>query len=349
MKTFKQWFNSLSDGTQAYLQKTCDWIDRNTEDGYRKPNDLEAEIEVIQLELAKNLKDDRYFRDHILNTIAFGLFQKHKNDYDDERYYNTLIAFDEKNNDVEDYLTVPEIRKMYQIKTQYHDAINGNEPSKYGLSKFLLMTEDFDNIDWSRLNMNQVDLNTETCEILGHDQLYKIAKENPGRISGRRNLYADVNNVLFDELFFCEDGWTAKQKELVINNYCYNEQDAEDFMRRIVAVDESYLRYIGKYFIYNNPALAMYLYKQKKPDDELNALPEGHKIEDEYRYPKSYRKLFLIAGCCARERIGKAMTGSLREVAPLLKMYGYNFNTIFDCLYPKYAEVTNTESQEQTV
>ena len=74
-------------------------------------------------------------------------------------------------------------------------------------------------------------------------RMYKIAKEESGKFSFRSRDRNNVNNKVFDSLFFCEDGWTPEQKKKIIQNYGYNEEDAEDFMRRIVAVDESYLKF----------------------------------------------------------------------------------------------------------
>ena len=44
MKTFKQWFNSLSDGTQAYLINECKWIDTTSKDYYKHPNDFDSQL-----------------------------------------------------------------------------------------------------------------------------------------------------------------------------------------------------------------------------------------------------------------------------------------------------------------
>ena len=167
------------------------------------------------------------------------------------------------------------------------------------------------------------------------------AKENPMAISISRD---QINNDLVDELFFGEDQLTEDQKRRVITGYVRDVRDVKDFMQRFVAVDESYLKYLG-YIIDDRPDLAMKLYKQKKPDDELAEYGEHVKIADSYRYPKEYRKLFLIAGCCARENVGKAKAGLIGEIASLLKMYSWNYLDIFYCLYPQYAEEATTTEE----
>ena len=43
--------------------------------------------------------------------------------------------------------------------------------------------------------------------------------------------------------------------------------------------------------------------------------------------------------------MGKAMAGVIGDAACILKMYGYDFNQIFDCLYPQYA---NTATVDET-
>ena len=352
MKTFKQWFNSLSDGTQAYLINECKWIDTTSKDYYKHPNDFDSQLLTQSLVIKSKIEKDRYI-DNDDNDEAYVLMLKKFQDKLAPDVYKYLMhAWIDRNTysatDKVDAFDLREYYKEYAVKKQAQYPVG--RIFRYPLQQYLLVLEDFSNIDWSLCKTEDIAFNGATMEILGHDEVVRLAKENPQRLDLSSSCNKqEINNPVFDELFFCKDGWTKEQKRRVIENYRMNEDDVEDFMKRIVAVDESYLRYVGTYFIDNYPALGMHLYKQKKTEDELNALPPGHKIEDEYRYPKSYRKLFQIAACCARENVGKAMAGTIGDASGILKMYGYNFNMIFDCLYPQYAETTNTESQEQTV
>ena len=354
MKTFKQWFNGLSEETQKYLSQNCNWIDKTglSEDGYRHPvteGFFEDAILNFQAEFKKDSSGDS---DDVFQLGIF-LSKKYKKKLDKETYLTLLQAFCRTSygsmNNL-DYLDVDEQREI--VKRKHDNRVEANKTKDawnkrdeaYTVFDKLLITEDFSNIDWSDTKITS-NLTPEMTEILGHDKVYELVKNNPRAMDFKRGK----DYELFDELFFCKDGWTKEQKRQYIHNLNYDFSDLEDFMRRIVAVDESYLREVGNYFIYSNPALAMYMYKDKKSQEEIDALPAKHKQEDEYRYPKEYRKLFQIAACCARKNVGKAMAGTIGDASCILKMYAYDFNKVFDCLYPQYAEQPEQTEEAQAV
>jgi len=358
MKTFKQWFNSLSKETQEYLRDNCRWIDTTSKDYYRHPKLDESALTAYPKHVEDELTTNTYFHNNNDRDLYITMFLKHKDDLPHDDYIKALVGLIDSDKDISTKVDALDLREVYKLRGKYKETYERTSQSwshspkpnykyKYSLSHFLLVTEDFNNIDWSVLDKDSLSLNAQVVEILGHDEVKKIAKENPQRMT-ERIARGDLNNPVFDELFFCKDGWTKKQKQDIINNYRYTEDDVKTFMAKIVAVDESYLRYVGTYFIENYPALGMHLYKMRKSDEEIAALPEKHRIEEEYQYPKEYRKLFQIAACCARGNVGKAMAGTIGDAACILKMYGYNFNQIFDCLYPQYAETTETEEAEAT-
>jgi len=359
MKTFKQWFDGLSKETQEYLLQECEWIDTSTKDYYRHPQLDTNVFATYPAYVKERLELDRYVDSDQFLSVAFTLLIQQKDTYDHDAYIHTVAGVIDSFRSIVPMLDALDLRDVYKFKAQCKEAYEKTDSSwshtkkvnykyLYSLKHFLLITEDFDNIDWSLLDKDRLSLNAPIVEILGHDEVKKIAKENPQRMTEKMTR-KEVNNTVFDELFFCADGWTKEQKLQVINNYRYTEDDVKNFMQKIVAVDESYLRFVGTYFIENYPALGMHLYKMKKSDEELNALPAGHRLEDEYQYPKEYRKLFQIAACCARGNVGKAMAGTIGDAACILKMYGYNFNQIFDCLYPQYAETTTSTETEEAV
>jgi len=362
MKTFRQWFDAFGSETQKYLKEQCHWIDVDQPDGYRHASyskDFASEQLNKSIEYFDNrLKDDNGLYREDFVPLCMNYIQSIRNTLDKHTFYMLLLALIKENRAILTKLDAMDLREILKIKAEYKNYYYQNSDYsytkgkvyKYSLDELLLITEDFDNIEWDKADVSDLPLTSSVCEILGEQKLIELCKEEPSRFRLHSPaIQADPNNVIFDTLFFCDNGWTVEQKKKVIDNYGYCERDVEDFMKRIVAVDESYLRTVGNYFIRNNPALGMYLYKQKKPEDELNALPPGHKVEEEYRYPKAYRKLFQIAACCARGRIGKAMAGTIGDAACMLKLYGYNFNNIFDCLYPEYAQTTTTESQMVTI
>lgn len=343
MKTLRQWFESLSQETQEYIADNCRWFDITTEDYYRHNSGSIESIKNVAEYVKNRLDEDKYINDDCVKPVIITCVRTIKDKLTPEEYAHLLYGIEDTVRptsnvfDAMDRREILKLAKKYKDQARKNDKWNDRGEYKYNLADFLLMVEDFDNIDFSLLNHDTLSLNSATIEILGYDEMYKIAKDEPDKLSFRNRNRSNIDNKVFDSLFFCEDGWTSEQKKKILNSYLYNVSDAEDFMQRIVAVDESYLKFFCNYFICNEPALARYLYNQKKTDDELNALPANHRIEDEYRYPKSYRKLFHIAACCARKNVGKAMAGTIGDVACMLKMYAYDFNQVFDCMYPELA------------
>lgn len=356
MKTFKQWFNSLSEETQKYLIKNCTWIDLESKDYYRHPDKkkLDTLLKVKLDEVKKSISEDGYYRSSTTNQqLGIIITQQHKDTLDHESYMYILTALTDNVGCNTAYCDAFDLREMVKAKHDRTAEYNKDKSEwsrrkdTYSLSEKLLIMEDFSTFDWSDTDVGDICLDDVTAEILGHDEVIRRAKENPRCFTIRGNYRSfKTDNSIFDELFFCADGWTKEQKDRIIHDYDYDMRGVEDFMKRIVSVDESYLRYIGTYFIRNCPALGMHLYKQKKSQEEIDALPLKHRQEDEYRYSKSYRKLFQIAACCARENVGKAMAGTIGDISGILKMYSYNFNQIFDCLYPQYAEAPEADPPE---
>lgn len=343
MKTLRQWFESLSQETQEYIVNNCTWFDITSEDYYKHNSGSIESIKSTAEYVFNRLNEEKYINDDFVNSAIITCVKMIKDKLTPEEYIYLLHGIKDTIRpnsscfDAMDRRELLKLTKKYKDQARKNDKWNTYYEYKYDLKDFLLMVEDFDNIDFSLLNRDTLCLDSATSEILGYNEMYNIAKDTPGKFSFRSRGRSNMDNKVFDSLFFCEDGWTREQKKKILHNYGYNEEDAEDFMKRIVAVDESYLKFFCNYFICNNPALARRLYTQKKTEDELNALPANHKIEDEYRYPKSYRKLFHIAACCARENVGKAMAGTIGDVACMLKMYAYDFNQVFDCMYPELA------------
>ena len=301
MKTFRQWFDAFSSETQRYLKDQCKWIDLDQPDGYRHTNyskDFASEQLNNSIEyFDKRLKDaDGLYREDFV-PLCMNYIQSIRDTLDKNAFYMLLLALINENRAIQMKLDAMDLREILKLKAEYKNHYYQNSDYsytkdkvyKYSLDELFLITEDFDNIDWSKVDISDVPLTSVMCEILGEQKLIELCKEDPRRFRLHSPaIQADPNNVIFDTLFFCDNGWTAEQKKKVIDDYGYCERDVEDFMKRVVAVDESYLRTVGNYFIQRNPALGMYLYKQKKPEDELNALPPGHKVEEEYRYPKAY-------------------------------------------------------------
>jgi len=328
MKTLKEWFDGLSPRAQDWVKKECSfWLDVSTET-YYKDN-------TPSLEKFKSWMDQKpsgYKTAFGVAQLLALLKEKDPDIISDKEFNDYISQLREADSQCLNILPIQEIKDWYKTNKAYQGYY-------FELHILLFLTEDFNNIDWNTLRIDQYSdfrINEVTCEIVGIEKCVKVAKEYINKIDF---LSLSINNEVFDRLFFGPDGWDKFQKQAILSCYKANQSHIEDFMKRIVAVDKSYLRSLYT-IISKQPAIAAELYKLRKPDEELTGTET---TEQTFRYAKEYRKLFNIAACCERKNIGKAMMANIGTHGPLLKLYSYNWDMIFDCLYPEYATPIVTE------
>lgn len=318
MKTFKQWVDGLGEAARDYIKKRCsDWADFTTEDYYRKidPNDTEFLRKLIKEAYGYNKADKL--------LLATSMLLLQKADAESEQMFKTLLV---NNSDYDNTLCAVIGRDAYRewYKNKYGQRLNKS------LDYILLMTDDFDNIDFSEYDNGNLTADPEYFDIFGEEYMLNFLKENP-RLFKPTQLAIDDER--FDKLFFGENGWTEAQKKQVIGNYTGDVWQMDDFLERIVAVDKSYLKYVYN-IIYRDAAAAAKLYTAKKDNYDVNTTT----VQQRFRYSKELRKLFMIAGCCARESLPKTKAGTIGDISALVKLYNFDFNSIFDCLYPELME-----------
>lgn len=318
MKTFKQWVDGLGEAARDYIEKRCsDWADFTTEDYYRKidPNDTEFLRKLIREAYGYNKADKL--------LLATSMLLLQKTDPNSKEMFNTLL---QNNNDYDNTLCAVIGRDAYR---EWYRKKYGQRLSK-SIDYILLMTDDFDNIDFSEYDNGNLTADPEYFDIFGEEYMLNFLKENP-RLFKPTQLAIDDER--FDKLFFGENGWTEAQKKQVIGNYTGDVWQMDDFLERIVAVDKSYLKYVYN-IIYRDAAAAAKLYTAKKDNYDVNTTT----VQQRFRYSKELRKLFMIAGCCARESLPKTKAGTIGDISALVKLYNFDFNSIFDCLYPELME-----------
>lgn len=318
MKTFKQWVDGLGEAARDYIEKRCsDWADFTTEDYYRKidPNDTELLRKLIKEAYGYNKADKL--------LLATSMLLLQKTDPASEQMFKTLLV---NNSDYDNTLCAVIGRDAYRewYKNKYGQRLNKS------IDYILLMTDDFDNIDFSEYDNGNLTADPEYFDIFGEEYMLNFLKENPRLFKPTRLA---IDDERFDKLFFGENGWTEAQKKQVIGNYTGDVWQMDDFLERIVAVDKSYLKYVYN-IIYRDAAAAAKLYTAKKDDYDVNTTT----VQQRFRYSKELRKLFMIAGCCARESLPKTKAGTIGDISALVKLYNFDFNSIFDCLYPELME-----------
>lgn len=336
--TFKEYVDSLPKEAKKWIFEHCyDWTDENSPDYYQhntvddhvfdRCNKYERTSVAVQAILLK--RNDEY-------VVNLDMTEEERFDY----VYNLIINKAESSSAMGLIKLLP---LQYYRKYANFRAIEEN--LGYDINRLLLSTEDFSNIQWKKLTTSSYipyKLCAGTLQMLPYDIARALAKDDYTRVDFRD---LPINCDLFDDLFFCEDGWSDSDKERIIRytyeSYFGSKEKATsviaDFMKRIVAVDKKYLRYIYDIINRNDLTLAGYLYHEVKPADELATCKKKYK----YRYSEEYRRLFWIVRCCLSSDMSKRSIGIIGGAAAIIKMYGKDFDTIFDMLYPEYAQASN--------
>lgn len=343
MKTLKEWFDGLSESAQSWVIENCSaWFDKDQADYYKKPL-IKADSKDLMLNILGDLespdKYSSYANDRVINRKYIALLRYLNYAYPklistelmDKCIYE-VIDYGNWNSDT--WLNLSDKTKEKAFIRCY------KKWNKMSLDKALYLIKDYSNIN---LNWDEVEIPTaltpEIIEIIGKETAIELIYKQGYRCM-HHLIKPDSPHEVFDELFFCQDSKLTQQQKLEIlrltyanNNYkstLPDEKLTRDFFKRIVAVDHAYLRYIYN-IIASYPGLAMKLYNEKKPESELTG---NESTTEQYRYPKEIRKLFVIAHMCALKRVSKVKSSIAKEVAPLLKIYGYKWDDVYDALYP---------------
>lgn len=337
MKTFKQWMDSLPEHAREYIFRLSKAFDKESPTYYAcDRSKVQPEI-MFPLIKQKAEEQHSYYRKRIEVDEAYSIIigflldkLEGKNnvlpDIDAETIEKTIHTFISYNNNATYINYLPLKFQRQQIYSQMFER--GDNSLR--LEELLLLTEDFDNIPWHQLDMEKYySIDNEWYSIFPTSVLVKIAKASPGAIDVNT---IDMNNEVFDTLFFLEDGWDISEKRVAIRKFSHSTNGVANFMERIVAVDKSYLRYLPQ--VLNHAGLARTLYSLKKPSDEIT---EEMGIQDSFRYSREYRRLFMIVRCCNEKHMSKEFARKIGDASALVKLYDYDYNMIFEALYPEYA------------
>lgn len=337
MKTFKQWMDSLPDHARDYIFRLSKAFDKESPTYYAcDRGKVKPEI-MFALIKQKAEEQHSYYRrrieiDEAYSIIVGFLLDKleGKNNIlsgiDNEVLEKTIHTFISYSNSAA-YINYLPLKFQRQ---QIHARALERSDTSLTLEELLLLTEDFDDIPWHQLDMEKYyNIDNEWYSILPTSVLVKMAKAKPSSIDVNT---IDMNNEVFDTLFFLEDGWDTSEKRVAIRKFTHSVKGVENFMERVVAVDKSYLRYLP--LVLNHAGLARTLYSLKKPSDEIT---EEMGIQDSFRYSREYRRLFMIVRCCNEKHMSKEFARKIGDASALVKLYDYDYNMIFEALYPEYA------------
>lgn len=331
VKTFKEFFDELDTDCQEYIVNNFEWVDTSTSDYYKQyipeVGHVNAALDRVEFEYSFKGTKNAYGM-----ACQLAYHKQNLGGINDESYYNAMSALCREYSDCMYFLSLNERRRFV---FDVHETTVG-----YNLQWVLFLTTDFNNIPYNLLSQTQR-LSKLDRKVIGYDKSRELLKEHPLRYKLELNEQDD----LFDDLFFGENGWTEKQRLEIIKNYTYpNLGKLNDFMKRIVSVDQAYLKHLDV-LVESRSAISNEAYKEQKPDSEIT---NGMSIPQKYRYPVEYRKLFLAAGVCARKNMSKSLASSLGDLAVIIKMYRFDFQKVYQSLYPEQF-LPNAEDNVQPI
>lgn len=349
MKTLKQWFDGLSTEAQCAIRDNCDWFDMNEPDYYRKSDLLSTD------ELMKNIfRVNKYSSEDKFELFLSAFLTEFKYHSTDEEFMSIITAlrlrFVEEDDDDSIWYGLP--KRLYQLmptkelQKEWFLLSHYSRRKCLGLFDQLYLVEDYDKIpeyiDMEKCSFEYSVDSDVLMEIFGKDLIMSIYRDNENK------LYVNYGkpSAIFDELFFCENGWNEQQKKsmlkkLYVSNWRRKQTDSDDlisfkdFIERIVCVDKKYLRFMYD-IIDRVPAVGNKIYDEKKPDEDLKGDERGDQL---YRYNKTIRKLAKLANICSRKSLSKVNGKAYKELSPLIKIYGYDFNTLYDVIMDEQDEI----------
>lgn len=349
MKTLKEWFDNLSEDAQSLLKNNCDWIDTDKPDYYRDDTMIDTDEMIYRIN-----RINKYSNSDQADLFMFSyldMYKRHHTEEETSKLLNTVIKRFVEQDDDYIYCDLP--KNFYQLfdsleaKRKMFILIHSSRSRRLSLFDQLYLVDDFDKIPQYIDIENTLfpdALDDRLSEIFTKDLIKSLCKANENKIL----VNFGKPNDLFDELFFCENGWNDTQKRCVlkslyVSNFTHcqtSDTDLtkfEDFMERIVCVDKRYLRFIYD-IVVKIPALGNKIYEQKKDSSDLTGDEKGDQL---YKYNKTVRKLAKLANICSRKSLSKVNGRAYKELSPLIKIYGYDFSTLYDVIMDEDDQLHN--------
>ena len=274
-----------------------------------------------------------------------------------KEYYSHMKEF----HNMKLFLACKERSNQIDVLKYYLDKNYDNDegyPLKYGL----FMVNDYSNII-NELNFEAISIRSlktsefvSMIEIFGDKSLEILAEKNPKDFAQKykemqeevqayqpKQEYIDLHKKMqdiFDRKFFVDNSWTRDDKRDIIKQMYASDwidralRRFEDFAKDILSVDHRYSKMIYM-LVQECPSLGNKIYEAKKPNEEINP---NDPVDMTFRYSKEIRKLGKIANICARESLSKANNGFLKDIGSIIRLTGYNFNEIYNMMYPDEIE-----------
>lgn len=372
-KTLREFYDDLSVTSKNWFTKECDlWFNEFESDCVRKYKPVTENMKDIKYKSSYTPKSSySYYSSDTKMTDLEAMWVANLIHLRDElklitdeqvaealkEYYGHMKEF----HDMKLFLACKERSNQIDVLKYYLDKNYDNSegyPLKYGL----FMVNDYGNII-NELNFESVTIRSlstrefvSMIEIFGDKALEVLAEKNPKDFAQKykemqeevkayqpKQEYIDLHKKMqdiFDRKFFVDGSWTRDDKRDIIKQMYASDwidralRRFEDFAKDILSVDHRYSKLIYV-LVQECPSLGNKIYEAKKPNEEINP---NDPVDMTFRYSKEIRKLGKIANICVRESLSKANNGFLKDIGSIIRLTGYNFNEIYNMMYPDEIE-----------
>lgn len=329
--SFKVWYDSQSELVKKYLYdklQYSDYFDFDKENYYKENYDNADNIIL-------NKKLDTYSNNTRERLLAYIIrtLDKLNHSLEVKKAFDVLKEDINKKDDMfSKYFGVAEHKKQVKANCSVYST---------QLDTILFYTTDYDNIDWSDVILPFY--HPALVELFGKEMCLEKYKNN---INYMRQFITSLEierkqDVIFDTLFFGENGWTEEQKKQFICSFSLDAQTMDGLCYYIFSVDISYIKYLTATI--SNDWVSTSNICQVAKD---NRYCSSTKLkEDEYRYNKLIRQMLYSMYACTNKKLNKLTIARLGDFAGMIKLYNFDLNTVLDsCI-----DIFNEETKRLTI
>lgn len=372
-KTLREFYDDLSVTSKNWFRDKCDlWFNEFESDCIRKYKPVTVDMKDFKFKSSyKPSGAYSYYNSDTKMTDLEAMWVAnliHLRDelklISDEQVAEALKEYYDKMKEFQDsklFLVCKERSNQIDVLKYYLDK-NYDSDEGYPLRYGLFMVNDYSNII-NELNFEAISIRSlktsefvSMIEIFSDKALEILAEKNPKDFAQKyremqeevkayqpKQEYIDLHKKMqdiFDRKFFVDGSWSRDDKRDIIRQMYASDwidralRQFEDFAKDILSVDHRYSKMIYM-LVQECPSLGNKIYEAKKPDEEINP---NDPVEMTFRYSKEIRKLGKIANICVRESLSKANNGFLKDIGSIIRLTGYNFNEIYNMMYPDEME-----------
>lgn len=346
MKTLQQWWAERSPQQQSYISLRCrEWFDPTQPDGLIHSDPVDYTINDLR---TSSWSDQDYKRTLINMLLAkdkatgkYKVFPEEGNTVRQEILSKMVYSHNA--------LAIAAKMDFEHAHKVVASSFNDHKNMEVFLFHLLIETKDFDHIDWEGLiqkhlfhaNCDSVceGFNDALITMVPTDVLIKFVKVDSSIIQCWHEL--PINSDLFDRVMFVDEDVPNNIRKTIVTKFAkacnYEGNEIMDrYLKQLVAVNRRYLKGLRDHC--NTSRLnTMYCAKKDTPicnPFDTDAVKKAEAISKKHRYSQEVREFAMIAASCDRKRVfGKRVKGC-GDSAGLLALYNYDFDQIFNSMYP---------------